>query len=108
MNNTIPWNYKESIKKEEKDSYATKLYKKTQAEFYRFKSGKYKTYFVLGTNCCYLVDDIIGRSGIDNLSINGIITPGTYYDYLNRQYYYKNSIVISKEIYNNKIRPNRK
>ena len=107
-NNTTSWNYKESIKKNEKDSYASKLYKKTKAKFYKFKKGKYKTYFILGTNCCHLADDIIGKSGIDILSINGIITPGTYYDYLNRQFHYKNSIVISKEIYNEKSRPNRK
>lgn len=108
MNNTVPWNYKESIKKNEENSYASKLYKKTKAKFYKFKKGKYKTYFILGTNCCYLADDIIGHSGLDILSFNGIITPGTYYDYLNRQFYQKNSIVIYKEIYNEKLRPKRK
>ena len=37
---------------------------------------------------------------MDILSINGIITPGTYYDYLNRALKLKRSNVISKEIYN--------
>ena len=54
----------------------------------------------MGTNCCFLADDIIGKSGMDILSINGIITPGTYYDYLNRELKLKSSNVISKEIYN--------
>ena len=32
--------------------------------------------------------------------MNGIITPGTYYEYLNREFKKKNSMVISKNIYN--------
>ena len=64
------------------------------------KNGKYKTYYVMGSNCCYLVDDILGNSGMDILSINGIITPGTYYDYFNKELSKKNSNVVSKSIYN--------
>ena len=99
-NNTVPWNHKEDRKYHHGSSYAAKLEKRTHAKFYKFKKGKYKTYFVLGTNCCFLVDDIVGKSGMDILSINGIITPGTYYDYLNRTLKLKRSNVISKEIYN--------
>ena len=98
--NTVQWNYKDDKKYYDGDSYAAKLYKRTKAKFYKFKKGKYCTYYILGTNCCYLVDDILGKSGMDILSINGIITPGTYYDYLNRQLKLKNSNVVSKDIYN--------
>lgn len=98
--NTIAWNHKQDRKYHNGDSYAAKLYRKTRAQFYKFRKGKYKTYFVLGTNCCFLVDDIVGKSGMDILSMNGIITPGTYYDYLNRELKLKHSNVISKEIYN--------
>ena len=94
------WNHKSDKKYNDGESYAGKLYKKTRAKFYKFKSGKYKTYYVLGTNCCYLADDIVGKSGLDILSLNGIITPGTYYDYLNKELHRKNSIVVSKNIYN--------
>lgn len=100
MKNTYPWNHKQDKNYRNASSYAGRLYKKTKAKFYKFKSGKYKTYFVLGTNCCFLADDIIGASGMDILSINGIITPGTYYDYLNRSFKRKNSNIIYKEIYN--------
>ena len=106
MKNTKKWNHKEDKKFNNGTSYAAKLYKKTKAKFYKFNKGKYKTYFVLGTNCCYLVDDIVGKSGMDILSINGIITPGTYYDYLNKELKLKNSNIISKEIYNKDRRPN--
>lgn len=98
--NTIYWDYREDQQYNNGNSYAAKLYKKTKAKFYKFKKGKYRTYFVMGTNCCFLADDIIGKSGMDILSINGIITPGTYYDYLNRELKLKSSNVISKEIYN--------
>jgi hypothetical protein len=100
LDDTISWNYKDDKKYNNGTSYVAKLYKKTGAEFYKFKKGKYKTYFVLGSNCCYLADDIIANSGVDMLSLNGIITPGTYYDYLNRLLKKKNSFVVSKSIYN--------
>ena len=100
LKNTYPWNHKTDKNYRNGKSYAAKLYKRTSAKFYKFKSGKYKTYYVLGTNCCFLADDIIGKSGMDILSINGLITPGTYYDYLNRKLKGKNSNIIYKEIYN--------
>lgn len=98
--NTVEWNYRDDKKYCGGNSYAAKLYKKTRAKFYKFKKGKYRTYFVLGTNCCFLADDILGKSGMDILSINGIITPGTYYDYLNRELKLRSSNIISKEVYN--------
>ena len=104
MKSTKEWNIKNDKKYNNGMSYAAKLYKKTKAKFYKFTKGKYKTYFVLGTNCCYLVDDIVGKSGMDIISLNGIITPGTYYDYLNRELKLKNSRVVSKEIYNKERR----
>lgn len=100
LSNTYSWNHKLDRKYNNGTSYAAKLYKKTKAKFFKPKKGKYKTYFVIGTNCCFLADDIIGSLGMDILSINGIITPGTYYDYLNRLFNQKNSNVVSKEIYN--------
>ena len=84
------------------NDYASVLYQNTGAKFYKFRSGRFQKYFVLGANCCRLADLIIGKSGIDLLKMNGIITPGTYYDYLNREFQKKNSIVVSRHIYNQK------
>ena len=98
------WNYKDDKLYNNGESYAAKLYKKTKAKFFKFNKGKYKTYFVLGSNCCYLVDDILGKSGMDILSLNGIVTPGTYYNYFDREINRKNSSVISKNIYNSNRR----
>lgn len=104
----VPWDspLKEAQKnnrfvdeREYKD-YASKLYFETGAKTYKFTKGRFKTFFVLGNNCCLLADRIIGKSGTDILKMNGIITPGTYFDYLSQEYAKKNSMVISRTIYN--------
>lgn len=110
FSNLYEWNppYLEAISKRKKVSqnkykdYASRLYQATNAKFYKVKSGTFKKYFVLGNNCCRLADHIIGKGGIDLLKMNGVITPGTYYEYLNREFQKKNSMVISRKIYNQK------
>lgn len=85
--------------------YASMLYKATHMKIYKFKSGKYKTFFILGTNCVSLLNSIVGKSGLDIFKMYGILTPGAYYDYLNNEFQKENSIVISKTIYNRFHRP---
>lgn len=91
---------KKKPKKKEYQDYASMLYKSTKAKFYKFKTGKLKTYFILGNNCGILVDKILKSSGAEVLKMYGIITPGTYYDFLEREYMKKGSNVVSKTIYN--------
>ena len=79
--------------------YASRLYLETKAKFYKFKRGKFKTYFVLGTNCVLLADQIIGSAGTDIIDLNGIIAPGTYQDYLEKEFQRKNGFVVSKAVY---------
>lgn len=86
------------LQNEYKD-YASELYKATQADFFKFKSGKFRTYFGLNNNCVILADSVIGNSGIDILGMGGIISPGTYYEYLKNEFAKRNSIVVSKTIY---------
>lgn len=81
------------------DYYATRMKHEVDVTYYKFKSGKFKTYFVAGTNCVLLADQIIGAAGLDILKINGIITPGTYYEYLNNQFAMRSSLVVTKNIY---------
>lgn len=88
------------INEEDYQDYASMLYKRTKAKFYKFKTGKLKTYFILGTNCGTLVDKILRSSGADVLKMNGIITPGTYYEFLEKEYMKKGSQVVTKRIYN--------
>lgn len=100
---TYEWYPKSYLNKEEEFSdYASKLYNATGAKFWKFTKGKFKTYFVLNTNCVLLADEILGTSGIDILKISGLIAPGTYYEYFNREFKRKNSKVVSKKIYMDK------
>lgn len=79
--------------------YASMLYHYADGEFYKFRSGKFKSYFVLSTNCVQLVDAILRPAGTGILKINGIITPGTYYDYLDKEFLKPDTMVVSRTLY---------
>ncbi len=81
------------------EDYPSRLVYKTGAKFYKFRSGRFKTYFALGSNCVLLADSIIGRLGPDVLSMRGSITPGTYLDYLDKEYHKKGSMVVTRRFY---------
>ncbi|NBK96852.1 MAG: DUF308 domain-containing protein [Erysipelotrichia bacterium] len=81
--------------------YAARLLQECpDTAFYKFKKGRFKTYFVATTNCVQLADYIVGSAGLDILNMNGIVTPGAYYEYLERQFALNNQMVIYKKIYN--------
>lgn len=86
------------IKGEFKD-YASIVYDNLNGRFYKFIKGPFKTYFVLNTNCVLLADHIVGQSGIDAVKMRGLISPGTYFDFLNHEFSMKNSIVIARTVY---------
>lgn len=82
----------------EKD-YPSRLHYRTGAKFYKIRKGKFKTYWVTGDNCVSFSDVILGSVGADVLSMRGIITPGTYFDYLNQEYAKENSPVVDLVIH---------
>ncbi|MGV8905280.1 MAG: HdeD family acid-resistance protein [Acetobacterium sp.] len=87
-------------KPEEYNDTSSQLYKDTGARFYKFRFGNpFRTYYAMGTNCVKLVDTVVGKTGIDLLRINGIITPGAYLDYLDRLYERGDSIVVTRTLY---------
>lgn len=100
---TIPW--EPSADKimtgdgKEDYTYAYKIRHETDGELYKFIKSKFKSYFVLSTNCVLLADTIVGQAGTDILSPKGFIAPGTYQAYLNREFEKSNSIVVSKHVY---------
>ena len=71
----------------------------TGAVFHKLRKGPFRTYNALKTNCVALADILCGASGLDLMNLQGIVTPGTYYAFLNRQFLRPNSIVISRTIY---------
>lgn len=81
------------------DNYISNLYLTTKAKTYKFTKGKFKTYFVMTTNCVDVVDDILQMKDLDLLNIKGILTPGTYLEFLNNAYLAGSSIVTSRYVY---------
>ncbi|MBU5428145.1 DUF308 domain-containing protein [Tissierella pigra] len=88
--------------------YASIVYERLKGDFYKFIKGPFKTYFALNTNCVLLADTIVGQAGIDLVKIQGLISPGAYFEYFNREFSRKNSFVISRIIYYKDGRKNEK
>ncbi len=82
----------------EKD-YPSRLHYRTGAKFYKLKNGAFKTYWAAGDNCVLFSDMILGSVGADVLSLRGIITPGTYFDYLESEYSKANSPIVERRVY---------
>lgn len=101
MEHTYEWFEPVEMAKEKREKYffATRLYKKTKARFYKFKKGKFKTFFIGTHNCAKLIEYLLSDTSIKVMNNNGIITPGTYYDFLATEYTKKNSCVVSYKIY---------
>lgn len=77
---------------------ASIFYRDADAKFYKFKKGRYKTYFAVSTNCVMLADKLLGSAGVDGIAMNGIITPGTYLSFLNEEFRKKNTIVVKRRV----------
>ena len=93
LKNTQAW---EPTSSTQLASYLGKMTQKYNVDTFKFQSSRYKTYFVLGTNCVLLADQLIGASGLDLLAMVGVLAPGTYYDYFEKEYQKPNSIVVGK------------
>ncbi len=90
------------------NTYLSNLYVNTKADSYKFKSGKFKTYFVMTTNCVNVVDYILQMKNLDLINIKGILTPGTYLEFLNNEYLANSKIVTSRYVYQSDAHTNRK
>lgn len=91
-----------SIKAEAVSDWGSKKWNCTGADFYKFKSGKLKTYFVVTSNCVMLADKIVKKACKD-ININdptGVFTPGEYFDYLEHLLSMVGSPVFCRTIYN--------
>lgn len=102
LSNTYRWYPDYVLDKKNKDKYndyASTLAKNLDIKFYKFYKTSYKKYFLFYANCVKLVDDILGSSGLDLLKLDGLVVPGTYYDFLDKEFKLENSNVVSKSIY---------
>ncbi|MEG2576079.1 MAG: DUF308 domain-containing protein [Christensenella sp.] len=97
--NCAPWQIKETDRKINDYSWAIK---DMGGELYKVTSGKFKTYFVLNTNCALLSEVLLDKTGIPkSRAFGGAVTPGSAYALYERELAKKNSFVISKRSYLN-------
>lgn len=100
----LPWNPSpEKVSKtadgQPIEMYAYRMKEAIGADLFKFKKSKFKTYFVLSTNCVLLADSVIGQAGTDLLGVRGFIAPGTYQSYLDQEFEKPHSLVVAKNIY---------
>ncbi len=75
------------------------IYKLADAKFFKITKGPHKKFFIFKTNCVMIAEYILGSLGKNVIAINGIISPGTYYEYLNTEFKKRNTNVITRKIY---------
>lgn len=69
--------------RDSKGAYLTNLQERSiYYSFYKFHSQPYKTYNLFTTNCVMLAAAILDSSDHRLFNLSGVITPGTYFSYL--------------------------
>lgn len=108
-NNTVRWYPEYALydmgigEKKEFNEMANQTYKLANGIFYKFIKGKFKTFFVFRTNCVEVADTILASLGTKVINLEGVLSPGTYYSYLEKEYLKKNSRITSKTIYTKEL-----
>ncbi len=85
--------------KDKYDTYLANVYLNTHAETYKFKYGRFKTFFILSTNCVNVASYILRMKNLEVINMKGLITPGTYLNYLNNEYLNNSKVVVSRYVY---------
>ncbi|PKK38963.1 hypothetical protein ABB02_01776 [Clostridiaceae bacterium JG1575] len=96
LSQTVPF---DNRKMEQTDAYTQRVNWNHTLKAYKFRGSRFRSYFVFSTNCVQLADAIVGQSGIDIINISGIISPGSYYAFLEQEYRRPHSRVVSKTVY---------
>lgn len=94
-----PWSPEE--KDREANDYSWAL-KDMGAALYKVVKGKFRTYFVLNTNCALLSEVLLDGTGLPrSRAFGGAVTPGSVYALYERELVKKDSFVVSKKTYLN-------
>lgn len=101
INNCPEWFPDSHYKKTYISKMPDDIYYKADGKFYKFINGPYKTFFLLRNNCVSVCNMFFESSKMTKLlKIDGIISPGTYYNYLEKMYKRKENNIVSKILYN--------
>lgn len=79
--------------------YASTMTRAFGASYRRFTRGRFKTYFILRTNCSFFLEEILDAVGFEAPGWLGIPTPGGYYSLLEQYFLEPQTPVISKHLY---------
>ncbi len=105
MKRAVPWKCAAQIAMENGEDasqcmdYASRVYKETHCDMFKFESGKFRTYFIASTNCVMIADELIRNRDLNLIDLNGLITPGAYLSFLNTEYLKANTLVHSRIFY---------
>lgn len=85
------------------DDYLSRVTRTSpDSHFYKIKEGKLKTFFVVSSNCVFFLSNILKVIGLHLVDLSGIISPGSYYDFLNNEFKSDKGFVVSRKLYRKK------
>ncbi|MEG2684691.1 MAG: hypothetical protein RR929_01370 [Erysipelotrichaceae bacterium] len=85
------------------DNYISRVTKNCEhSYFYKIKEGRFKTFFVLSSNCVAFTSKLTECVGLHLFDFSGIVSPGSYYDFLNKKFLNDKSFIVSKKIFTKK------
>lgn len=85
------------------DDYISRVTKTSpSSRFYKIKKGKLKTFFVVSSNCVFFLVHLLSVIGLHVFDLSGIISPGAYYDFLNKQFKSQKGFIVSRKLYRKK------
>ena len=99
LTDLTPWDCLAERGEKDCQDPASLLHQDTDAQFYKFKKGKFKTFFFLNTNCAAVVYHILSSIDFPKITLWGAITPGACYRYFETQLRDPSSPVIGRRIY---------
>ncbi len=91
----VPWKPEEP----RKNGYANALLKQG-AQLFKVSKGKYKTYFMLNTNCALLLEDFLEGTSLPKARVlGGVMTPGSLLSMFENELKRQGSPVIARTLY---------
>lgn len=79
--------------------YAQRLQTVTGARLLKFKSGLFKTYFAVSTNCVTLVESLIQDRQVAMIRLTPVLTPGMYFTLMNNAYRLQAQTIVQRRTY---------
>lgn len=79
--------------------YSCRLFWRTGAKFHQFRHGRWKTYWVMGTNCSLFAENVLTAAGCRIPRKQGIVSPGEYFQYFEELFADPGSQVISRSVF---------